>query len=122
MESNNNSLTKIMGIFAVLFMIIFAGCTKGEIPGNENNACTMDAKMCPDGSYVGRTGPNCEFVCSSSNSSNADLKKFSSSDEIKEYLKTKTQSQDSFSSTLTKGLGAPEAMLARSEMAVSYDS
>lgn len=25
--------------------------------------CTMDAKMCPDGSYVGRTGPNCEFVC-----------------------------------------------------------
>ena len=24
--------------------------------------CTMDAKECPDGSYVGRTGPNCEFV------------------------------------------------------------
>ncbi|SRR3989339_1640468 len=26
-------------------------------------ACTMDAKQCPNGSYVGRTGPNCEFVC-----------------------------------------------------------
>ena len=26
-------------------------------------ACTADAKMCPDGSYVGRTGPNCKFVC-----------------------------------------------------------
>ncbi len=25
-------------------------------------ACTMDAKMCPDGSYVGRTGPACEFA------------------------------------------------------------
>ncbi len=25
-------------------------------------ACTMDAKMCPDGSAVGRTGPNCEFA------------------------------------------------------------
>jgi hypothetical protein len=25
--------------------------------------CTSDAKMCPDGSYVGRTGPSCEFVC-----------------------------------------------------------
>lgn len=25
-------------------------------------ACTMDAKMCPDGSYVGRTAPNCEFA------------------------------------------------------------
>ena len=26
-------------------------------------ACTMDAMQCPDGSYVGRTGPKCEFVC-----------------------------------------------------------
>lgn len=26
-------------------------------------ACTMDARMCPDGSWVGRTGPNCQFVC-----------------------------------------------------------
>lgn len=26
-------------------------------------ACTADAKQCSDGSYVGRTGPNCEFVC-----------------------------------------------------------
>jgi hypothetical protein len=25
--------------------------------------CTMDARQCPDGTYVGRTGPNCEFVC-----------------------------------------------------------
>jgi len=24
--------------------------------------CTMDAKVCPDGSTVGRTGPNCEFA------------------------------------------------------------
>jgi len=25
-------------------------------------ACTMEAKLCPDGSYVGRTGPRCEFT------------------------------------------------------------
>lgn len=25
--------------------------------------CTQDAMMCRDGSWVGRTGPNCEFVC-----------------------------------------------------------
>lgn len=25
--------------------------------------CTQDAMQCPDGSWVGRTGPNCEFVC-----------------------------------------------------------
>ena len=24
-------------------------------------ACTMEAKLCPDGSAVGRSGPNCEF-------------------------------------------------------------
>lgn len=30
--------------------------------GVEVVACTMDAKQCPDGSYVGRTGPQCEFA------------------------------------------------------------
>lgn len=30
---------------------------------NEQIACTMDAMQCPDGSYVGRTGPKCQFVC-----------------------------------------------------------
>ncbi len=32
-----------------------------ENPGEEV-FCTMDAKMCPDGSYVGRVAPNCEFA------------------------------------------------------------
>jgi hypothetical protein len=26
-------------------------------------ACTMDAMMCPDGSYVGRSAPDCKFIC-----------------------------------------------------------
>ena len=31
--------------------------------GNEEiTACPQDAMQCPDGSYVGRTGPNCEFA------------------------------------------------------------
>ena len=25
-------------------------------------ACTQEAKVCPNGSFVGRTGPNCEFA------------------------------------------------------------
>jgi hypothetical protein len=29
---------------------------------SDNIACTADAKLCPDGSAVGRTGPNCEFA------------------------------------------------------------
>ena len=30
--------------------------------GNAPIACTMEAKICPDGSSVGRSGPNCEFA------------------------------------------------------------
>ena len=29
---------------------------------SDSVACTMDAKICPDGSAVGRVGPNCEFA------------------------------------------------------------
>ncbi len=28
----------------------------------ETQVCTLEAKICPDGSAVGRTGPNCEFA------------------------------------------------------------
>jgi hypothetical protein len=46
-------IVAIVGIIAIWFLI------KG---GEEPVACTMDAKLCPDGSYVGRTGPDCEFA------------------------------------------------------------
>ncbi|MEK7571910.1 MAG: hypothetical protein AAB553_06585 [Patescibacteria group bacterium] len=32
-------------------------------PEAEQTVCTMDALVCPDGSTVGRSGPNCAFVC-----------------------------------------------------------
>ena len=31
-------------------------------PPVDGVACTMEALECPDGSYVGRSGPNCEFA------------------------------------------------------------
>jgi hypothetical protein len=31
--------------------------------GDELTVCTADAMLCPDGSYVGRTLPGCQFVC-----------------------------------------------------------
>ena len=31
-------------------------------PMPQSKACTLEAKICPDGSSVGRTGPNCEFA------------------------------------------------------------
>lgn len=37
-------------------------------PGGEQVACTMEARLCPDGSAVGRQGPHCEFAaCSAPN-------------------------------------------------------
>jgi glucose/arabinose dehydrogenase len=30
--------------------------------GNEQGFCTLEAKLCPDGSYVGRVPPSCEFA------------------------------------------------------------
>lgn len=62
-------MTKLIYVFlgiAVLAVIAQFLLTPAEVvaPGDgEPVACTMDAMMCPDGSYVGRTGPNCEFVC-----------------------------------------------------------
>lgn len=35
--------------------------TISEIPPTQV-ACTMEAKLCPDGSSVGRIGPACEFA------------------------------------------------------------
>jgi hypothetical protein len=40
------------------------------IPNNDDEmvACTMDAMMCPDGTYVGRVPPTCEFAACPSTS------------------------------------------------------
>lgn len=41
--------------------VILAGIT-GAKPLPRSIACTMEVKLCPDGSAIGRTGPNCEFA------------------------------------------------------------
>lgn len=53
-------------IFVFTFIIVFIGVlyfvyTK-RVQAPAQVACTMEAKVCPDGSYVGRTGPQCEFA------------------------------------------------------------
>lgn len=63
---------KIVSIVS-LFFIIFAGIAAAfylypvsptAIVPDASIACTEEAKLCPDGSFVGRTGPECEFtVC-----------------------------------------------------------
>ncbi len=58
----------------VVLVVFFGGFMIGRVtapqptelvptPLPEETICTQDAMQCPDGSYVGRTGPSCEFVC-----------------------------------------------------------
>jgi hypothetical protein len=62
-------------IFGAVIVLVLIGITdavdeysKARLPnygvdndGRDNVVCTMEARECPDGSYVGRTGPRCEF-------------------------------------------------------------
>ena len=41
----------------ILLAVLLIGC----VPPIEPLVCTEEAKQCPDGSFVGRTGPNCAF-------------------------------------------------------------
>ena len=86
MKTNNQkgSVLSIVEILVVVILIVVGGVyyitnkSAVYIPENPNGvsdvptnpvACTMEAKMCPDGSYVGRVGPNCEFkACPSADS------------------------------------------------------
>ncbi|MCI0503359.1 hypothetical protein L0Y65_01455 [Candidatus Micrarchaeota archaeon] len=43
-------------------LVISAGCAQQAPAGNNTTACTEEAKICPDGSAVGRIGPDCEFA------------------------------------------------------------
>lgn len=53
----------IVFIFGGLFYVYYPDPTEYKNPKEtEPVACTMDAKLCPDGSYVGRVAPNCEFA------------------------------------------------------------
>jgi len=36
-------------------------------------ACTMDAMMCPDGTYVGRSAPDCKFICPAADPANVKI-------------------------------------------------
>lgn len=60
----------IIAIVLVVSGLVYAFTrpTTPDITDGNQVACTMDAKMCPDGSYVGRTGPNCEFAACPSGS------------------------------------------------------
>jgi len=51
-------------LIILLILVVLAGIWLGSkfIIDEEPVACTMDAKLCPDGSYVARIPPKCDFA------------------------------------------------------------
>lgn len=52
-------------IITIIFLLIIGGLyvyINKQLANHSPVICTTDAKLCPDGSYVSRTGPNCEFT------------------------------------------------------------
>jgi len=75
-------------IYFFIAVVIIAGLIitfSFERPGLDEGpvACTMDAMICPDGTTVGRTGPNCEFAaCPAPQNQNLP-------GDIEEYIESK---------------------------------
>lgn len=62
---NTKNLWIVIGILAVVAIGVYVSSRPKSItsiPSPDAVACTADAQMCPDGSFVGRTGPNCQFA------------------------------------------------------------
>lgn len=53
----------VTNVKSLSFIGIFAFTLFAFAPFAHAQSCTMDAAQCPDGSWVGRSGPNCQFVC-----------------------------------------------------------
>ncbi len=72
-ESSGRSFVKTLGIGLSIVSFCIALSVGGYLLVLNKNtevktACTMEAKLCPDGTSVGRTGPKCEFApCPTSN-------------------------------------------------------
>lgn len=55
--------TQVACLFGFALALVAGACTKKDtIPPDGKAACTEEAKVCPDGSSVGRTGPDCAFA------------------------------------------------------------
>lgn len=50
----------LIGVAAAMVFLIMLQPTGPSLQGPV--ACTLEAKICPDGTAVGRVGPNCEFA------------------------------------------------------------
>ena len=52
----------LIAVQMIVFANYFGIPNRTANPDEQYIFCTQEAKQCPDGSYVSRTGPNCEFT------------------------------------------------------------
>ncbi len=52
----------LIGLAGVYYYYPLMTTPVAEVPTPTPQACTQEAKICPDGSSVGRTGPQCDFA------------------------------------------------------------
>jgi hypothetical protein len=63
MRNFDKASAATIAVIIVVVLLIAAGGIWYYISYKpQPKACTLEAKLCPDGSYVSRTGPNCEFA------------------------------------------------------------
>ena len=67
-SSEKGAITPMAAFFitavAAIFLLAYwmQGYPRTAVPTNPPVVCSQETKLCPDGSAVGRTGPNCEFA------------------------------------------------------------
>lgn len=60
---NNSIVMAVILLIALAVIIVLVSRPKrGPVESVEEVVCTQEAKLCPDGSYVGRVPPLCEFA------------------------------------------------------------
>lgn len=55
-------MNKQLTIGVIVLSLVVAAVLIYQQFSEPPRACTMEARICPDGTAVGRTGPNCEFA------------------------------------------------------------
>lgn len=84
---NAPSNLKLIAAIAVVFTVAggayYLWAEQAQVPGGLGTICTQEAMQCPDGSWVGRTGPNCEFAPCSTGTTTAPVAKLQACPESK---------------------------------------
>lgn len=100
---NSKGIKSVLIILIIICLLIASGVVYYFLAKNKTQkpiVCTQEAKICPDGSTISRTGPNCEFVACPSAKTNEDAPTITCSDSDggeNYYVKGATISNNKYS-------------------------